>query len=76
MTAGGEMYSFSAALLKLPASTTQINVSSCGLYIRLTIPFFRGFPYLILFITLTHLDFQLTLPTKLFKLLFQEVLLQ
>ena len=32
MTAGGEMYSRSAALLKLPASATQRNVSSCGLY--------------------------------------------
>ena len=33
MTAGGEMNSLSAALLKLPASTTHIKVSSCGLYI-------------------------------------------
>ena len=33
ITAGALIYNSSAALLKLPASTTQINVSSCGLYI-------------------------------------------
>ena len=29
----GEIYSLSAALLKLPASTTQMKVSNWGLYI-------------------------------------------
>src|SRR5699024_7809264 len=37
MTAGGEIYSRSAALLKLPASATHKNVSSCGLYTQITV---------------------------------------
>lgn len=37
MTAVGVIYACSAALLKLPASATRINVSSWGLYIVITI---------------------------------------
>ena len=39
-TAVGVIYACSAALLKLPASATRINVSSCGLYI-VSLPFLR-----------------------------------
>ena len=39
-TAVGVIYACSAALLKLPASATRINVSSCGLYIA-SLPFLR-----------------------------------
>lgn len=41
MTAGGEIYSFSAALLKLPHSVTQRKVSNWGLYIRISTPLTR-----------------------------------
>ena len=58
ITAGGEIYSFSAALLKLPHSTTHRKVSNCGLYIKLSTPLTGQtllFPFSVCLLAFLHL---------------------
>ena len=46
ITAVGVIKDSSAALLKLPASATLINVSSCGLYITFHLPYWNELSFL------------------------------